>query len=508
MSLRTAGTAAAFFFSIMLSPAPASDNGGKAGADDTARTKPVVTNHSVKIDGRVIQYRAKAGKMPLRDAEGKVTAEVFFIAYLKKNHEPETRPLTFSFNGGPGSSSVWMHVGLLGPRRVHLNDDGTAPPPPHRLVDNEYSLLDVSDLVFIDPVSTGYSRATDPEKEKSFHGLDEDAESVALFIHNFVTEHKRWSSPKFLIGESYGTTRAAALARQLQNRHGMYLNGLMLVSAVFDFSTLQFSEDNDLPFVLFLPSFAATAHYHGRLGEDLLARPLEDLLREVETFAVETYAPALLRGGALPEAEQAELAADLARYTGLDADIIREHRLRLSARVFFEHLLKDRGKRIGRFDGRYTGSAPTPWDRGSRADDPSFTHLFGPYTSALNDLLRRELEYKSDRVYEILTNVWPWDFGDEFRHRYVNVGPRLREAMRTNPHLRVHVCSGYYDLATPYFAFDYTLDRLYLDPDLRANIVVNYYEAGHMMYSVRDELARQKEALAAFIRGTVQEMSR
>ncbi len=503
MPLRAA-TAAAALFSILLTPALASDESGKAEGGEAVRTQPVVTTHSVEIDGRPIQYRAKAGKMPLRDPRGEVTAEIFFIAYLKKDQAPETRPLTFSFNGGPGSSSVWMHVGLLGPRRVHLNSDGTAPPPPHQLVDNEYSLLDVSDLVFIDPVSTGYSRAVDPEKEKSFHGLDEDAESVALFIHNFVTEHERWSSPKFLIGESYGTTRAAALARQLQNRHGMYLNGLMLVSAVFDFSTLQFSEDNDLPFVVYLPSFAATAHYHGRLDEDLQARPLPALLAEVEAFAVETYAPALLRGGALPETEQAAVTADLARYTGLDADLIREHHLRPAAGVFFEHLLKDEGKRIGRFDGRYTGSAPTPWDRGTRADDPSFTHLFGPYTSALNDLLRRELNYESDRVYEILTNVWPWDYGSDFRHRYVNVGPRLREAMRTNPYLRVHVCSGYYDLATPYFAFDYTLDRLYLDPELRANIVVNYYESGHMMYSVRDELARQKEALARFIRETVE----
>ncbi|MCC5808577.1 MAG: hypothetical protein JJU00_19780 [Opitutales bacterium] len=495
---------AAVFLFLAVSPAALADACAGAETEDAPRREIAETTHSVEIDGQTIHYRAKAGKLPLRDAKGEVTAEIFFIAYLKEDQEPENRPLTFSFNGGPGSSSVWMHVGLLGPRRVHLNDDGTAPPPPHQLVDNEYSLLDVSDLVFIDPVSTGFSRAVDPEKEKSFHGLDEDAESVALFIHNFVTEHERWSSPKFLIGESYGTTRAAALARQLQNRHGMYLNGLMLVSAVFDFSTLQFGEDNDLPFVVFLPTFAATAQYHGRLDDDLQMRPLPDLLAEVEAFAVEVYAPALLRGGALPEADQAVLAADLARYTGLDVDIIREHWLRPSAGVFFEHLLKDKGKRIGRFDGRYTGSAPTPWDRGTRADDPSFTHLFGPYTSALNDLLRRELNYKSDRVYEILTNVWPWDYGSEFRHRYVNVGPRLREAMRTNPHLRVHVCSGYYDLATPYFAFDYTLDRLYLDPDLRANIVVNYYEAGHMMYSVRDELARQKEALARFIRATVE----
>lgn len=463
-----------------------------------------VTSHTVEIGGRAIDYRAKAGKLLLRDAKDEVTAEIFFVAYLKKGQEAEQRPLTFSFNGGPGSSSVWMHVGLLGPRRVHLNDDGTAPPPPHKLVDNEYSLLDVTDLVFIDPVSTGFSRAVDPEKAADFHGLDADAESVGLFIHHFVTRHERWSSPKFLIGESYGTTRAAALALHLQNRHGMYLNGLMLVSAVFDFATLRFNGDNILPFFLYLPSLAATAHHHGRLAEDLQARPLPDLLEEVEAFAVESYAPALLRGAALADAERFALAGTLARYTGLDGDLILEHRLRPSVSVFFEHLLKDEGKRIGRFDGRYTVATGLPWDGHSRADDPSFTHLHGPYTSALNDLLRRELEFESERVYEILTNVWPWDFGDEFRYRFVNVAPRLREAMRANPHMRIHVCSGYYDLATPYFAFDYTLDQLFLDPGLRANIVVNYYAAGHMMYSVRTELARQKEALARFIRETLE----
>jgi carboxypeptidase C (cathepsin A) len=422
------------------------------------------------------------------------------VAYTRDGVTPEERPLTFSFNGGPGSSSIWMHMGLLGPRRVALDENGFATAPPHRLVDNPWSLLDTSDLVFIDPVSTGFSRPLDPEQEKDFHGLEADVEAVGEFIRRYVTEFARWASPKFLIGESYGTTRAAALSRHLQHRHGMYLNGIMLVSSVLDFATLRFSEDNDLPYVLFLPSMAATAHYHRQLEGALQDLPVEELLEEVEAFASGPYRQALFAGDSLPAEQFDRVAAQLAAYTGIPLDEIASRRLRLDAFTFFDTLLAGENRRVGRFDGRYTGVAALPWEQSGRGNvDPSYSQVYGAYSSGFNDYVRRELEYESDLPYEVIASVRPWDFGEEFRARYVNVGRRLREAMVFNPHLKVHVCSGYYDLATPYLATEYTLDRLFLDPGLRENISLSYYHAGHMMYTVPAELARQKEALKRFI---------
>jgi carboxypeptidase C (cathepsin A) len=480
------------------------DSNGTHSGDGLAGIRELVTtHHRITIGGREIAYTAKTGLLTLKDhREGSDRADIFFVAYVKDGVEPENRPLTFSFNGGPGSSSVWLHMGLLGPRRVLLDDDGFALPPPHRLVDNEFSLLDESDLVFIDPVSTGFSRATDAEMEKTFHGLNEDVEAVGDFIRRYVTEFERWPSPKFLIGESYGTTRAAALSLHLQQRHGMYLNGIMLVSAVLDFATIRYSEDNDLPFILFLPSMAATAWFHKRLGPDLLALALPELLKEAETFASGPYRAALFAGDSLPDNERAAVAARLAALTGLDKEAVLRHHLKPTVFDFFGALREDEGLRVGRFDGRYVGIAPLPFQsgRGGIHFDPSYAQIFGAYSATLNDYIRRELNFKTYLPYEILTNVWPWNFGDEFSTRYVNVAPRLRDAMVMNPFLRVHVCSGYYDLATPYWAMDYTLDRMFLHPSLRNNVEVAYYEAGHMMYTVLSELERQKQNLARFVR--------
>ncbi|MGC9452401.1 MAG: S10 family peptidase [Oceanipulchritudo sp.] len=467
----------------------------------------VTTRHSIMLNGETIAYTARTGKLALKDREGETTAEIFFIAYTRDATDPSERPITFSFNGGPGSSSVWMHMGLLGPRRVLLDKDGFALPPPHQLAENPWSLLDVSDLVFIDPVSTGFSRPADFEKEKEFHGLEEDVGSVGDFIRRYVTEFERWSSPKFLIGESYGTTRAAALSLHLQDRYGMYLNGIMLVSSVLDFSSIRYSEDNDLPYVLFLPSMAATARYHDRLSGAFQKRPLRDFLDEVKAFAAGPYREALFQGDNLPGEAMRSVAGSLSAYTGIAADDFLEYRLRLDAFSFFEMLLKKEGKRIGRFDGRYTGIAPLPWESWETGKnyDPSYSQIYGAYSSAFNDYVRRTLEYESDLPYEILANVRPWNFGEEFTGRYVNVSQRLREALIMNPHLRIQVCAGYYDLATPCFAAEYTFNRMLLHPQLRGNITFTYYEAGHMMYTVEKELARQKEALAAFIKSAVPE---
>ena len=466
------------------------------------------TAHTIVINGETIAYTATAGRLVLKaedEKEGeKPKASIFFVAYTR-DRGPDmdeathaaARPITFSFNGGPGSSSVWLHLGLLGPRRVVLEEDGRPVPPPYRLVDNDYSLLDKTDLVFIDPVTTGFSRAVPGEADKQFHGFKADIESVGDFIRLYVSRNHRWASPRYLIGESYGTTRAAGLSGYLQERHGLYLNGIMLVSVVLNFMTLRFAPGNDLPYLLFLPTYAATAHYHGRLGQDVPG-DLPALLAEVEGFAMNEYALALLRGDALPTEERAAIAARLARYTGLSADYIDRTNLRIDIHRFVKELLRDRRRTVGRLDSRYTGI-----DRDAAGEhhefDPSYALIQGPYTGLLNDYVRRELRFESDLPYEILSDrVHPWSF-DEHQNSYVNVGETLRQAMSMNPHLRVFVANGYYDLATPYLATRYTFDHLELDESLRGNVSMTHYEAGHMMYIHDPSLAQLRDDLAAFL---------
>lgn len=469
----------------------------------------VQTRHTLGIGGRELRYTVTTGTLVLREeaeksGDGGLTADgdkpratIFFVAYTLDDAEPASRPITFAFNGGPGSSSVWLHLGLFGPRRVLLDDDGNAPPPPFRLVDNECTLLEQSDLVFIDPVNTGYSRVVAGEAAKQFHGFKRDIESVGDFIRLYTSRYGRWLSPKFLAGESYGTTRAGGLAGYLQERHGLYLNGLMLVSAVLNFQTLEFDPGNDLPYILFLPTYAATAFYHRRLAPELQA-DLRATLAEVEAFALGDYALALLRGDALEPDRRAEVAARLARYTGLSVEYVERSNLRVRDDRFVKELLRAERRTVGRLDSRFTGV-----DRdaaGERTEfDPSYAVIQGPYTAAFNDYVRRELAFASDLPYEILSGrVHPWSFGDH-ENRYVDVAETLRQAMTTNPHLRVHIASGYDDLATPYFATEYTVAHMGLDPSLRGNLAVSYYEAGHMMYVHRESLVRLCRELAGFV---------
>jgi carboxypeptidase C (cathepsin A) len=470
----------------------------------------VVTRHRTVVGGRELRYTATAGTIVLREEaeksdDGGPTAEgerpraaIFFVAYtLDDVEDAAARPLTFSFNGGPGSASVWLHLGLLGPRRVLLDEDGNPPPPPYRLVENEQTLLDVSDLVFIDPVNTGYSRVVPGEAARQFHGFKRDIESVGDFIRLYTSRYRRWRSPKYLIGESYGTTRAGGLAGYLQERHGLYLNGLMLISAVLNFGTLEFDPGNDLPAILFLPTYTASAFYHGRLPPEL-QRDLRATLAEVEAFALGEYAAALLQGANLGPERRAQVAARLARYTGLSAEYLERCDLRVRDERFVKELLRADGRTVGRLDSRFKGI-----DRdaaGERAElDPSYSAIQGPYTATLNDYVRGELRFESDLPYEIISGrVHPWSYSDH-ENRYVDVADTLRRAMAQNPTLRVHVASGYYDLATPYFATDYTLSHLALDASLRPNLSVSYYEAGHMMYIHRPSLLRLRDELAAFV---------
>ena len=439
----------------------------------------------------------------------KPKATIFFIAYtlnregVNDEQHRQQRPITFSFNGGPGSSSVWLHLGVLGPRRVLMDEEGNQLPPPFQLVDNEHTLLDKTDLVFIDPVSTGYSRVIAGEKPKEYHNFKKDIESVGDFIRLYTSRYQRWTSPKFLIGESYGTTRAAGLAGYLQDRHGMYLNGVMLVSAILNFQTARFVTGNDLPYILFLPTYTATAWYHKQLPENL-QNDLHQTLDEVAEFAREEYTLALMKGAELQEEERAQIAQKLARYTGLSEAYIQRTNLRINIHRFCKELLRDQRLTVGRLDSRFTGT-----DRDAAGEhfefDPSYAAILGTYTATFNDYIRTELGFESDLPYEILAwHVHPWSYA-EHQNQYVNVAETLRKAITTNPYLKVFVANGYFDLATPFMATEYTFNHLELDPTLQDNISMDYYEAGHMMYAHQPSLEKMKNDLAAFIESAIPE---
>ena len=461
--------------------------------------KVVQTKHSSKIAGQEIKYTATAGTILLKLEDGTPKASVFYIAYTKDDVNDATkRPVTFTFNGGPGSASIWLHLGAFGPRRVEMGDAGALLPPPYKLVDNEYSLLDVSDLVFIDPVSTGYSRAVPGEAPKQFHGIQEDIESVGDFIRLYATRNKRWTSSKFLAGESYGTTRAAGLSGYLQQRYGMYLNGIILISSILNFQTAEFDTGNDLPYLLYLPTYTAIAWYHKKLPADLQSGDLQKAVQESRNFAVHEYADALTGGDGLPAGRRAEIAQKLSRLTGLSTEYIERSNLRIEIQRFAKELLRDQRRTVGRLDGRFTGIDEDA--AGARPDyDPSLAAIVGPYTATFHDYVRGDLKFESDLFYEYLTGrVRPWSF-EPYQNRYVNVAETLRSAMTQNPFLRVYVGKGYYDLATPFFAAEYTFDHLSLDDSLRGHLSGGYFAAGHMMYVHQPSLAKLKQDLAQFI---------
>jgi carboxypeptidase C (cathepsin A) len=481
----------------------------------TPKDQIVEAQHTVTIGGKEISYTVTTGTLVLKEesektgdkageSEGeKPKATIFFVAYTRNDGgDKARRPITFSFNGGPGSSSVWLHLGALGPRRVAMGDADQLLPPPYALTDNPESILDVTDLVFIDPMLTGYSRAVVGEKAKEFLNFKKDIESVGDFIRLYATRYQRWLSPKFLIGESYGTTRAAGLSGYLQDRYGMYLNGIMLVSSILDFGTVDVQPGNDLPYILYLPTYAATAWYHQRL-EAQAQKDLASFLEEVEAFTQGEYATALLKGAALTAKERAAIINRLARYTGLSADYLDRVNLRPEIMRFTKELLRDQRRTVGRLDSRFTGI-----DRDSGGEmfehDPSMSAIIGPYTAAFYDYARRELKFESDLPYEILNLKAneQWSFA-QHENRYVEVSETLRKAVAINPHLKVFVANGYFDLATPYFATEYTFNHLSLDPSLQSNISLGYYEAGHMMYIHAPSLAKLKQDLAEFIDSAV-----
>lgn len=459
---------------------------------------PVVTHHEIMVEGRTLAYTVTTGLMPIKNKDGEVEARIFYIAYTKDDAVPAgERPLMFSFNGGPGSSSVWLHMGALGPKRVLMLEDGNLPPPPYKLVDNDQTWLTETDIVFIDPVGTGFSRAAKPELGKKFFGLKGDIESVGEFIRLYLTRYERWASPLFLVGESYGTTRAAGLAGHLIEK-GVAFNGILLVSTVLNFQTLDFAVGNDLPYVLILPTYAATAWYHNRLASELQA-DLRKTLAEVEQWAISEYNVALAKGDSLPAEERTRIVARLARYTGLSEEYVDAHNLRIEIFRFCKELLRFEKRTVGRLDSRIKGidlnaAHPEP------EFDPSMTAIRPPYTALFNDYVRRELGWKTDSEYYILGGGFEkWEWGlEEFG--FPDTGDALRAAFAKNPYMKLFAAYGFYDLATPYFATMYTLDHLGLDPSLRSNITTADYEAGHMMYIHRDSLEKLKQDVVRFLR--------
>ncbi|HMT07364.1 MAG TPA: hypothetical protein PKA82_05115 [Pyrinomonadaceae bacterium] len=485
-----------FVFSLVTFGQPAATPAPRP-AEPPKDDVPVVTKKSITVGGKTLAYTTTTGFMPLKNATtGEVEARIFYMAYTLDN-APAGRPLMFSFNGGPGSASVWLHLGALGPRRVKMKDDGTFPQPPFEMEDNASTWLAQTDLVFIDPVGTGYSRAAKPELAAKFFGVNGDVESVGEFIRLYLGRNERWMSPLFLVGESYGTTRAAGLSNWLFD-HGIALNGICLVSTVLNFGSIRFAENNDMPLVLIFPSYTATAWYHKRLPPQLQSKTIEQVTEESRRWASNEYLRAMMRIDQLTPTERSNLAASYAAFTGLRTDFIENQNFRVDLGEFQKELLRTERRSVGRLDSRFKGI-----DRdagGTNPDsDSSMNAIRPPYTAAFNAYVRGELGYKSDVEYFILgggiTSPWNWNVSNG----YADTSMTLKDAMGKNPYMKVWLSQGYYDMATPFFAAEYTVSAMNLDPTLRRNVSFTYYEAGHMMYIDVRELKKLHTDAAAFI---------
>ncbi|HSL20379.1 MAG TPA: hypothetical protein VK886_02505 [Vicinamibacterales bacterium] len=457
------------------------------------------TGHSVRVDGHDVRYTAVAGTLPVRDDKGAVSANMFFVAYTRDGEDAARRPIAFLYNGGPGSASIWLHMGSFGPRRVRMADEGLQPAPPFTLVDNEHSLLDVIDLVFVDAIDTGFSRPAAGVDPKQFHGVRGDIRAFGEFIRTYLTRFSRWSSPKYLMGESYGTMRSAGLAGELQGRHGIELNGVVLISSVLDYLTKGYASGNDLPYVIFLPTYTATAWYHRKLAPDLQGN-LTKAVDEARQFSTGEYLAALVQGNRLTAEARKQIAAKLARLTGLSADYIERSNLRVSDSRFRTELLRAERRTVGRLDGRFTGMDADA--AGERQEyDPSDLAIKGAFTATFNDYARDELKWETDLAYPTSGNVRPWSY-DEFENRYLNLADTLRGVMARNPFVKVFVANGYFDFATPFGGTEHTFAHLGYEPTYRDRVELAYYEAGHMMYIRPSEHRRLTQDVARFVRAT------
>jgi carboxypeptidase C (cathepsin A) len=467
-----------------------------------------VTEHSIKIAGQTVPYKAIAGTILLKNEKDEPQALIYSTSYIRSDvKDSSQRSISFIYNGGPGSASVWLHMGAFGPRRVVTPNAEPTPPPPYKVTDNAYTLLDKTDMVFIDPVGTGYSRAVGKAQDKDFWGIDQDVKSLAQFITMYVNRNNRWNSPKYLIGESYGTFRSAALGNYLQEHDGMDFNGIDLISSVLDLGTLSFQPGSDMPYILYLPSYAATAWYHKVLKDrpdNLLA-----FIDEARKFAQTEYAPALMKGSKLSAAEKADMAKKLSRYTGLSEDYLIKADLRVKLGQFMEELQRNKGLATGRLDSRYTGFIYDLLGEFAESD-PQSSAVTGAFTAAFNTYIREDLKFSQERNYHAISegvgSNWDWKHqtgrGRGFFPGSPNVEGDLAQALLSNPHLQVQVENGYYDMATPFFATEYTMDHLGLPEQLQKNIKLDYYDAGHMMYLRDEDLAKLKSNIANLIDST------
>ena len=477
----------------------------EAAEEPAASNGPWVRDNELKVGGERLRYRSIVDHVPLRGGGDEVVAELFHTAYFVLNDDGDpdpSRPLIFAYNGGPGSASYWLHMGVMGPKRVVTSEVGPQGAPPYPLEENPACLLDVADIVMVDPVGTGLSRPVGDGKGADFWGVDEDARSLAEFVRRFLSRHGRWNSPRYLLGESYGTTRSAVLADRLQ-RDNLDLNGIVLVSAVLDFRTIQFAQGDVIPFVVTVPSYAVTSAYHGVLPGG--APPdLAAFMQEVEVWARTDYATAVLAGSAVDPEHRRRVLAQMHRYTGLSKAYLDRSDLRVTASQYEQQILNERGLVVGRLDARFTG--PSGDVRSSRpSHDPQSTAISSAYTSAFNAYLRNVLGYDGAREYVPGGRAGPWNWGrgdGGFGGGAVNVAPDLARVLRRNPELEVLLVNGIYDLATPYYAAVWSLDNLNLPPTLRDNIHRADFAAGHMMYVEQSLLPQWRRELLAFLQRT------
>src|SRR6184192_1890911 len=469
----------------------------------TSKEESSVTEHSIKMFGQTIPYKATASTTLLKNEKGESTGLMYSAAYTRSDvKDLSTRPVAFLYNGGPGSATMWLHMGAFGPRRAHTVDGTFTPPAPYKLVDNPESLLDKTDLVFIDAMGTGYSHSVCKAENKDFYGIDEDVEAFAQFIVTYVSRNDRWNSPKFLIGESYGTFRSAALGNYLQSRDSVHLNGIVLISSVLDLSSLTFTPGDDRPYIFYLPSYAAVAWYHKVLKD----RPADvvSFIEEARKYAQGDYAAALYKGAALSQTDKAAVAKRVSYFTGLSEDYLMKADLRVALSQFRAELQRKEGLTTGRIDARFTGYTYDLLEENAQGD-PEGPAVGGAFTALINAYNHDELKFGKDKVYHNSANAfasWNWTRREQRRFGFPgapNVDQDLAQAMITNPKLLVQVENGYYDLATPFFATEHTMEHLGLPEALQKNIKLDYYNAGHMMYLHDEDRVNLHNQISSFI---------